>query len=185
MNGAPAKPIRGVDGRRAERIERTASNHVVRAARRRAVGRTRSTSAAVADRVVDDRPFPLGELQVEAQRLEDQEDVGEQDRRVDPQPLGGRDGDLGRQLGVLAEFQERDLRTGPRGIRACTGPPAASARSGVTSVGSRRQAFRKGLSRRASVGGDRRLAIQGLGLGSGDRVGASATPSYDRGSGFG
>ena len=50
---------------------------------------------------MDHRAFPLGELQVEAYRLEDQEDVGEEDRRVDAQSLGGGDGDLGRQRGVV------------------------------------------------------------------------------------
>ena len=99
-------------------------------------------------------PSPLANSSVEAQRLEDQQDVGEEDRGVDPQPLGGGDRDLGGQLGVACRVQERDLRAAARGIRACSGPPAASARSGVTSVGSRRQALRKGES-----GGSRRGAI--------------------------
>ena len=68
----------------------------------------RSTSAGGADRVVDDRAFALGEFELEAQGLEDQQDVGEEDRGVDPQAFGGGDGDLGGQLGALAELQERD-----------------------------------------------------------------------------
>ena len=110
MNGAPAKPISGVVGpqRRADRADRL--DRRSRAAAASASRRTRSTSAGRADRVVDDRPFALGEFEVEAQRLEDQQDVGEEDRGVDAQPLGGGDGDLGGQVGVLAELEERDLR---------------------------------------------------------------------------
>ena len=89
----------------------------------------RSTSAGGADRVVDDRAFPLGELELKPEWLEDQQDIGEEDRGVDPEALGRGDGDLGGQLGALAEFQEGDAGAGP-GIRACTGPPASSARWG-------------------------------------------------------
>jgi hypothetical protein len=38
--------------------------------------------------VVDDRPLALGELEGRAHRLERQEDVGEEDRRVDPRRSG-------------------------------------------------------------------------------------------------
>ena len=59
---------------------------------------------------MDDRPFPLGELEIQPQGLEDQEDVGEQNRGIDAQPLGRGDRHLGRQLGPFAQLEERDLR---------------------------------------------------------------------------
>ena len=59
---------------------------------------------------MDHGPFPGGEFEVEAQGFEDQEDVGEEDRGVDAEDLGGRHGDLGGEVGILAEFQEPDLR---------------------------------------------------------------------------
>src|SRR5262249_32836027 len=61
-----------------------------------------------ADRVVDDGAFTLGEFELEAQGFEDQEDVGKENGGVDPQAFGGGDGDLGGELGTLAELQERD-----------------------------------------------------------------------------
>ena len=59
---------------------------------------------------MNDGPFALGELELQPQWLEDQEDVGEQDRGIDAQPFGRGDRHLGRQLGPFAQFQERDLR---------------------------------------------------------------------------
>ena len=92
---------------------------------------------------MDDRPFTLGELEIEAQRLEDQEDVGEQDRGIDAQPLGRGDGHLRRQLGPLAQLQERD----PARMARYSGmyrPACLISQIGVTSDGSRRQALRNG-----------------------------------------
>ncbi len=65
--------------------------------------------AGFANRVVNDRTFALGELEVKAQRLEDQQNVGEQDCGIDLEHLGRCHGDLGGKIGALAKFQKRDL----------------------------------------------------------------------------
>ena len=149
MKGAPAKPIKRsgrVQGRpdRADGLGRRS-----RAGSGSSSGRTRSTSAAVADRVVDDRTFTLGEFEVESQRLQDQQDVGEEDRRVDSQDLGGGDRDLGGQLGRLQSSRNGTLARMAR-YSAMYRPACRISQTGVTSAGSRRQALRNGLSTRRS-----------------------------------
>jgi len=60
----------------------------------------------VRDRPVDDRPFAGGEAQPQAQRLEGQEDIGEQDRGVDAQP-GDRLERYGRrERGIVTEIED-------------------------------------------------------------------------------
>ena len=49
-----------------------------------------------ADRIVDHRTLASGELQIEPHRLEDREEIAEDDRRVDPQPVHRREHHLGR-----------------------------------------------------------------------------------------
>ena len=58
---------------------------------------------------MDDRPFALGEFELEAKRFQDQEDVGEEDGGVDAQPLGRGDRHRRGQLGAFAQLEERDL----------------------------------------------------------------------------
>ena len=55
---------------------------------------------------MDARAIALGELESDAQRLEHEQDVGEQDRRVDPEPLDGLERHLRRRVRVLAELEE-------------------------------------------------------------------------------
>ena len=59
--------------------------------------------------VVDHRPFAVGELEVEPHRLEDREEVAEDDRRIDAEPCDGRDHHLGGEPRRLAQFEEADL----------------------------------------------------------------------------
>jgi hypothetical protein len=54
------------------------------------------------------RSVAAAELDAGAERLEHQQDIGEDDRRVDPQPLDGGDGHLGRGLRVVAELEEAE-----------------------------------------------------------------------------
>ena len=62
-----------------------------------------------ADRVVDHRAFALGELQVHAHRLQDRQQVGEDDRGVHAQARHGGTHHLAAQRRVLAQFQEGGL----------------------------------------------------------------------------
>ena len=55
---------------------------------------------------VDHRAFTLGELEPHAERLGDQQDVGEQDRGVDPETLHRLERDLGGSLGIAAQLEE-------------------------------------------------------------------------------
>ena len=59
---------------------------------------------------VDHRPLALGELEPHAERLDDQQDIGEEDRRVDAEPLDRLQRDLGRRLRRLGELEERVTR---------------------------------------------------------------------------
>jgi hypothetical protein len=63
----------------------------------------------LADGVVDYRPLAGGELQLEAHRLEDRQQVAEDDRRIDAEPLHGGDHHLGREPRVLAQLHEAHL----------------------------------------------------------------------------
>ena len=109
MNGAPRSRSAAIAGRRAARIEPDGLDHVMPADATSTSGRIRIDVGGGADGVVNDRAFPLGKLEIEAQGLEDQEDVGEQDRGIDAQALGRGDRHFGRQIGPLAQFEERDL----------------------------------------------------------------------------
>src|SRR4030095_1456779 len=62
-----------------------------------------------AHRPVDDGSVTLGELQADAERLEDEQDVGEDDRGVDPELLDGHHRHLGGGIGRLAELEEPEL----------------------------------------------------------------------------
>ena len=71
--------------------------------------------------LLEDRLLLLGEkagpvlfqlppnFQADPERLEDQQDVREQDRSVDPELRDRQQGDLGRQVGSLAQLDEADL----------------------------------------------------------------------------
>ncbi len=58
------------------------------------------------DGTMDDRALSLGELQPDPQWLDDEKNVGKEDRGVDSQLLHGLERDLGGELRVLAELQE-------------------------------------------------------------------------------
>lgn len=63
-----------------------------------------------ADGVVDDGSIAPGEFEVQPERLEDEQDIGEEDGGVDAELFGGGDGDLGGEFGGLAELEEPDPR---------------------------------------------------------------------------
>ena len=52
------------------------------------------------------RPLSRGETQAETQRLEGQEDIGEDDRGIDAQTMDGLQRDLGRELGIMTEIED-------------------------------------------------------------------------------
>ena len=52
------------------------------------------------------RPLSLGETQPQPQRLERQQDVGEDDRRIDAQAMDGLQRDLGGELGIVTQIED-------------------------------------------------------------------------------
>ena len=64
----------------------------------------------VADGVVDDGAFAVGEFEFEPHRRDDEEDVGEDDGGVNAEAVRGVDRDFGGDIGALAHFEERMLR---------------------------------------------------------------------------
>ena len=60
-----------------------------------------------ANRGMDHRTLGRLEGEIQAHALERQKKVGKDDGRVDVQLLGGGDRDLGGELGVLADFEQR------------------------------------------------------------------------------
>jgi len=61
-----------------------------------------------AERLGKLRPLVL-ELELAPHRLADDEDVAEQDRRIDPEDVHGLQRHLGREVGRLAQLEESDL----------------------------------------------------------------------------
>jgi hypothetical protein len=59
---------------------------------------------------MDHRPFALRELEPDAERLDDQQDVGEEDRRVDAEAFDGLERDFGGRLGIAGELEEAVAR---------------------------------------------------------------------------
>ena len=58
--------------------------------------------------VVDHRALAVGELEIEPHRLEDREQVAEDDRGIDAEPLDRGDHHLGAEPRILAELEEAD-----------------------------------------------------------------------------
>ena len=122
VNGAPAKPISGV-------APSSATSAVIAAVVNgdvlgRQVGDRRDVVEG-AHRLGDDRADAGLDVEVDADGLERQHDVGEEDRRVDAVPADGLEGDLGDQVGVHAGLQHPDALAEARGTPAATGRPAA------------------------------------------------------------
>src|SRR5712692_7664823 len=61
------------------------------------------------DRAGDLWPLARGEREAQAERLEREQDVGEQDGRVDAQPVDGLQGYLGRELRLVTQLEQRVL----------------------------------------------------------------------------
>ncbi len=59
-----------------------------------------------ADRLFDHRPFAGGEMEGQAHDFERQQQVGEDDGSVNLEELGGGDGHFGRELRLLADFDQ-------------------------------------------------------------------------------
>ena len=100
MNGAPAKPISGTRPASAACTSRTVSK-TNGTASSTATGCSRATSSALADRALDVRPLAAGELEADAERLEHEQDVREEDRRVHAEALHRLERHLGRGVGSL------------------------------------------------------------------------------------
>src|SRR3972149_252429 len=65
---------------------------------------------AAAYRAMDDRAVAFGIFEADAQRFQNQQDIGEQNRRIDTQALDRRHGDLGGEVGLFAQLQKAVLR---------------------------------------------------------------------------
>ena len=109
MNGAPANPINGNPRRQRfpDQLDRLRHERE----RRDLIERPHPIDVrSRSHRVVNDRPFALGKFELKPQRLEDQQDVGEQNRGVDAQHFGGGDGHFRGQVGPFAQLEERNFR---------------------------------------------------------------------------
>ena len=108
VQGAPEKPISGTLPASPWRIMRTASitNGIVSWGS----GTTRrATSRAVRTGLARTGPLASVNSTGHAHRLDRDQDVGEEDRRVDAELLDGQQGDLRRELRLLAQLHERVL----------------------------------------------------------------------------
>ena len=103
VNGAPTNPITGTRPASAftTSLNRLADvTEFVGIRNRQAVDIARG-----AHRIVDHRAFAGGEAQLQAHRLDRQQQIGENDGGVDVQNLHGLQRDLRRQIGPFADFQ--------------------------------------------------------------------------------
>ena len=75
-----------------------------------------------AHRVVNLRAFALGEFKVHAHRLENRQQIGKHDRRVDAEQLNSRAHDLAAKLRIAAELEKTML------LRECGDTPACIGR---------------------------------------------------------
>ena len=122
VNGAPAKPISGVppssptSSRTASVMNGTCSG--VRSGIARDVGEG-------AHRAGDDRADAGLDVEVDADRLERQHDVGEEDGRVDAVPADRLEGDLDDQGRGPCRTRACRRPRGRRGTPAASGPPDA------------------------------------------------------------
>ena len=80
MNGAPANPMRGTSS---SRRRRRMASRVKPSDSRGSTGRSRSTSLPALDRSLDPRPLARGEGERNAERLERNEEVGEENRGIE------------------------------------------------------------------------------------------------------
>ena len=119
-----------------------------------------------AHRVADHRPFAPDELQSHAQRLCQEQDVGENDRRIDPEAVHRQHRHLGCGLGRLAEVEEAE----PFADRPVFGEVAA---------GLPHQPRRRVLGRLAPAGAEKDVAgpSAGLGMAGGTRGIAPNAPA--------
>ena len=107
MNGAPAKPMSGTrPAERAldlpDRVEHVAERLARLEAARRARDRLRVRSG-----VLDRRPFALDEVEGDAHRLERQQQIGKQNRRVHLDAAHRLERDFGREIGRSTEIEQR------------------------------------------------------------------------------
>ena len=97
------------------------------------------------DGVVQHGSFAAGEVQTQAHRLENQQQIGEQDRRIDAQPVDRLDHHLGTQGRIFTEPEKTDLRAQLAVLRQ-VGPACRMSQTGMCAGASRRTAFKNGLS---------------------------------------
>ena len=120
MNGAPAKPMSGVaPSSSTSRADRFGGVRHVAGLERP----DRRDGGPVAYRLGDDRPGAGDDVEVDPHRRERNDDVAEEDRRVDPEPAYRLQRDLHGQVGIAARVQHRDalaqlavLRQRPAGL---------------------------------------------------------------------
>ena len=106
VNGAPAKPISGTRPSSSRLHLADRLQHV----RQRLARLERAQPIDVvgtADRALDLRPFALDEVEGQAHRLERQQQIGEEDRGVDVDAADRLQRDLGGEVGLPADLQQR------------------------------------------------------------------------------
>ena len=157
MNGAPAKPISGVERSRAARIWRTASKTYPSGARS-VRGRMRSTSAAVRTGLWMAGPSPLVNSRSRP--------IGSRISRMSAKRIAASTPRRSAAVTVTSVARPGSLHRSRNGTFERTAwysgmyrPACRMNQTGVTSVGSRRQAFRNALSRSGSAGSGRESGL--------------------------
>ncbi len=106
VNGAPAKPMSGTRPRSSRLICRMASSTCDSASR----GSKRRSAIDVVgrlNRVLDRRAFAADEIEPDAHRFERQQQIGEEDRRVDVDAPNRLQRDFGGEIGRPTELEQR------------------------------------------------------------------------------
>ena len=142
MNGAPAKPISGTCSRQAPRASGAPSRNEGHGLRRRRARPVASTSAAARTGRRITGPSPRGELETHPHRLDQEQDVGEEDGRVHAEPLHRRAPSPRAATSGVRQSSRNPIRSRIARYSGRKRPAWRMSQTGVYAVGRRRQAAR-------------------------------------------
>ena len=145
VNGAPAKPMSGTRPPSSRLICRIASSTCASASRGSNAAH-RGEVGLRPQRILDRRTFAADEIEADAHRLERQQQIGEENRRVHFDAADRLQRDLGGEIGRAAEVEQR-IALAQRAVLAHVPAGLAHEPDGVASTGCRRQALRNRLPR--------------------------------------
>ena len=105
MYGAPQKPMMPSRSRKCAATFSNGAGHVSQIVG--AVGAQRAHILGRADGMMHHGPFAGLKLEVQAHRLQRQQQIGKDDGRIHAQLFGGGDGDFGGEIWLLADLHQR------------------------------------------------------------------------------